>query len=47
MIDAFHMKTNPASGKVMQKAGMNEVPSVIRFGNDDPDKENHICYAHI
>jgi len=44
-LEAFHRIENPASGKVMQKAGMKQVINVLRFFDLPKAPDSYICYA--
>ena len=44
-LEAFHLTENIKSGKVLRKAGMKKVPSIMRFEVDQKLPTNEICYA--
>jgi ribosomal-protein-alanine N-acetyltransferase len=46
-LEAFHRIENPASGKVLQNAGMNLTDNVLRFSNLQKAPTGNICYSII
>ncbi|MCL2199431.1 MAG: GNAT family N-acetyltransferase [Defluviitaleaceae bacterium] len=44
-LEAFHRIENPASGRVLQKAGMKPVANVLRFSELEKAPDGDICYA--
>ena len=44
-VEAFHRRANPGSGRVLQKAGMQPVDTVMRFSNLSAPPAEDICYA--
>lgn len=44
-LEAFHKIENPASGKVLQKSGMQAVDNVMRFPESEKAPDGDICYA--
>jgi len=44
-LEAFHQIQNPASGRVLQKAGMMAVENILRFAEQDKPPEGAICYV--
>jgi ribosomal-protein-alanine N-acetyltransferase len=45
-IEAFHrIEENPASGRILQKAGMKRADNVIRFSDSVKAPNGNICYA--
>ena len=44
-IQAFHHAENPASGRVLQKAGLRRVDTILRFADRAKAPDGCICYA--
>ena len=44
-LEAFHRIENPASGRVLQKAGMEAVDNVLRYREFSKAPEGNICYS--
>lgn len=44
-LEAFHMITNPASGRVLQKSGMSITDNILRFSELSKAPDGDICYA--
>lgn len=44
-LEAFHRAENPASGRVLQKAGMKRADTVLRFGDKSKVPDGDVCYT--
>lgn len=44
-VEGFHRAANPRSGRVMQKAGMQPVPTITSFAREGREPLGEVCYA--